>query len=398
VEPVHRVRLRPAQETSLLAGHAWIYRNQLAEIPEAVAPGDLADVHDARGNWLGRAYVNPHSVIVGRLLTRERVPIDDTFFTRQLQQAQASRERMLGVNSSDCARPYRVVHGEADVLPGLVVDRYGDALVLQFMTAGMERRRDVIVSVVDKMFQPRFIVARNDSPMRVREGLSRERLILKGSAPAHTVVTVNDLNVMVDLWDGQKTGLYLDQIDNYPAIAGPSKDGKVLDCFSYVGLWGLHAARYGAIRVICVDQSASALQRAATIAAENGYGGRCVFHAANVFDDLKDRERHRELYDLIILDPPAFVKSRSRLAEAIRGYKEINLRAMKLLRSGGYLMTCSCSHHLSADQLKKLVLEAAGDIRRSVRLIARHGQGSDHPVLLAMPETEYLKCFLLQVL
>lgn len=398
MEPVHRVRLRPGQETTLLAGHAWIYRNQFAEIPQAIAPGDLADVYDARETWLGRAYMNPCSIIVGRLLSREKIPIDEDFFAKQLLQAQALRERLLGVNTGDDARPYRVVHGEADGLPGLIVDRYGDALVIQLMTAGMERRRDLILSVLDRAFQPRLIVARNDSQMREREGLPRERVILKGSFPAQSAVTVNDLRVLVDLWEGQKTGLYLDQIDNYPAIAGASKGARVLDCFSYVGLWGLHAARHGATEVISVDQSASALDRAAMIAKENGYDNRCVFHVANVFDDLRARDRQREKYDLVILDPPAFVKSRSRLPEAVKGYKEINLRAMKLLRPGGYLMTCSCSHHLAEHQLEKLVLEAAYDIRRPVRLIARRGQGVDHPVLLAMPETEYLKCLLLQVM
>jgi 23S rRNA (cytosine1962-C5)-methyltransferase len=398
VEPIHRVRLRPGQETTLLAGHAWIYRNQFADIPTAVAPGDLADVHDARGSWLGRAYLNPHSMIVGRLLAREKVPINDVFFLDQLRQAQALRERLLGVHIRDCPRPYRVVHGEADTLPGLIVDRYGDVLVLQLMTAGMDRRRELIVAALDKIFQPRLIVARNDSPMREREGLPRERVMLKGALPAQSVVTVNDLTVAVDLWEGQKTGLYLDQIDNYPTIAGPAKGAKVLDCFSYVGLWGLHAARYGATEVICVDQSVGALERAAMIVKENGYESVCAFHAANVFDDLRDRERQRERYDLIILDPPAFVKSRSRLPEAVRGYKEINLRAMKLLSHGGYLMTCSCSHHLAEEHLEKLLLEAAYDTRRSVRLVARRGQGLDHPMLLAMPETEYLKCLLLQVM
>jgi 23S rRNA (cytosine1962-C5)-methyltransferase len=397
VESIYHVRLRPGKEIRLLSGHPWVYRNDLHALPTSVVPGDLADLRDSRGGWLGRAYLNPRSTIVARLLTRESISIDESFFTMQLDRAQSWRERMLGVKRDACLHPYRLVHSDADGLPGLIVDRYGDALVMQLLTAGMERRRDMIVSALEKIFQPRLIVARNDSAIREREGLPRERTMVKGQLPAEALVHINNATVAVDLWEGQKTGLFLDQLQNYEAIAPLSPGAKVLDCFCYLGLWGLHAARYGAAEVIGVDQSPGALERAAVIADQNGYAERCRFHAANVFDDLRDRVQQRELFDLVMLDPPAFVKNRARVPEAVKGYKEINLRAMKLLRPGGYLVTCSCSHHISVQQFEALLLDAATDVRRSVRLIARRGQGPDHPVLLGMPETEYLKCFLLQV-
>jgi 23S rRNA (cytosine1962-C5)-methyltransferase len=266
------------------------------------------------------------------------------------------------------------------------------------MTAGMDRRRQLIYDAVDKIFRPRLIVARDDSPTREREGLTRERRLIRGELPAESTVMIHGLTVHADLWDGQKTGLFLDQAENYRLLQHISPGARVLDCFCYVGLWGLHAARYGASSVIGIDQSPRAIERATTLAQKNGHGESCRFLVGNVFDDLRDRDRRRETFDIIILDPPAFVKSRERLAEAIRGYKEINLRAMQLLRPGGFLVTSSCSHHLSQETFRELLWDSASDIRRSVRLLAYRGQNRDHPIVLGMPETEYLKCLLLQVL
>jgi 23S rRNA (cytosine1962-C5)-methyltransferase len=406
MESVHRIRLRPGRESKLLAGHAWVYRNEVEGWPQmeegqspAIEPGDLADIHDAGGKFLARAYLNPRSTIVARILERARVPIDQEFFLARINQAQATRERLLGVHRlSPPEMTYRVVHGEGDALPGLIVDRYADAVAVQITTAGMERRRQLIYEAVDKIFRPRLIVARNDSPIREREGLPRERNLIRGELPAQTMVTINGLTVQVDLWEGQKTGLFLDQVENYRLLQHISRDAHVLDCFCYVGLWSLHAARYGAASVIGIDQSPPAIDRAMTAAQQNGFAQTCRFQVGNVFDELRERDRRREAFDIIILDPPAFVKSRERLTEALRGYKEINLRAMRLLRPGGFLVTSSCSHHLSTEQFRELLWESAGDIRRSVRLLAHRGQHCDHPIVLGMPETEYLKCFLLHVM
>jgi len=393
VEPIHTVTLKPGEENRLLAGHPWIYRNEVAGWPPSVEPGDLVDVLDGRRRFLGRGYLNPRSTIAIRLFGHDRLPIDQDFFTSRIRQAQAWREKMLGERSA-----YRVVHGEADGLPGLIVDRYGDALAIQVLTAGMDRRRDLIVKALKEVLAPRTIVARNDTPMREREGLARERGVLFGEVPPDLAVQVNGLDVVVDLLEGQKTGLFLDQIENYRLLERLADGAEVLDCFCYTGLWGLHAARYGAARVTGLDQSAPAIAYAKALAERNGLAGRCAYRVGNAFDELKERDRRRESFDLIILDPPAFVKTRDRLSEAIAGYKEINLRAMRLLRPGGCLITCSCSHHLSAEQFRRLLLDAAGDVRRTIRLIAQGAQGRDHPVLLGMPESEYLKCFVLQAL
>ncbi len=392
MEPIHSIRLKPGEEDRLLAGHPWIYRNELEGWPASTVAGDLADVHDARGRFLGRGYLNPRSLIAVRLLAREPAPIDGAFFTSRLRQAQDWRERIFAGTRS----AYRVVHGEADRLPGLIVDCYGDAVVVQVLTAGMERRLDRILAAIDEVLAPKIVVARNDSPMREREGLPRERAVLRGEPSPHPIVQMNGLQVSVDLLEGQKTGLFLDQANNYHLIERLAPQAEVLDCFCYVGLWGLHAVRYGAARVTGIDQSAASIEQATTLAATNGFSDRCTFQVGNVFDALKERDRRREAYDLVILDPPAFVKSRARLQEAIGGYKEINLRALRLLRPGGILVTCSCSHHLSADRFREVLLEVAHDVRRPLRLVAHGGQGPDHPILLGMPETEYLKCLVVQ--
>lgn len=393
METIHTLRLKPGEQDRLLTGHPWIYRNELAGVPAAVEPGDLADVHDSRGRFLGRGYLNPRSTIVVRLLARDRIPIDQAFFTNRIREAQAWRDKMVGSRAA-----YRVVHGEADGLPGLVVDRYADALAIQILTAGMERRRALILRALEEIFHPRTIVARNDSPMREREGLSRERGVIQGEPAQHPVVQINGLEVEVDLLAGQKTGLFLDQTDNYRLLERLAPEARVLDCFCYAGLWALHAARFGAAHVIGVDQSATAVQQATALAERNGLKDRCSFEAGNVFDDLNARDRRRETFDMVILDPPAFVKTRSRLTEALRGYKEINLRAMRLLKPGGFLVTCSCSHHLSAERFRDLLLEVAHDVQRSLKLVAQGRQATDHPILLGMAETEYLKCLVLQVL
>ena len=399
MELIHRIRLLPGKETKFLGGHLWVYRNEVADWPKEVEPGDLADIHDARGKFLARGYLNPRSMILGSVLAREPVPIDQSFFLNRLREAQDWRERILALADQDKLRAaYRMVHSEGDGLPGLIVDRYGDAVALQMLTAGMERRRDLIVDAVEKILQPRLVVARNDSPMREREGLTRERILIRGDLPAESTVTINGLHVAVDLWEGQKTGLFLDQVGNYRLLERLSPGAHVLDCFCYLGLWALHAARYGAAGVIGIDQSSRAIERATALAEQNGYAQITRFQVANVFDDLRERDRRREAFDLIILDPPAFVKNRMHLAEAIRGYKEINLRAMRLLRPGGFLITCSCSHHLTTQQFRQLLWEAAADVHRPVRLLEQRGQNSDHPIVLGMPETEYLKCFLLHVL
>src|SRR2546426_582944 len=285
MDPIHTIRLKPGEQDRLLAGHPWIYQNELEGWPPDAAPGDLIDLHDSQGHFLGRGYLNPRTTIAVRVLARDRVPVDQEFFLARIRQAAALRERLMSMRSA-----YRVVHGEADGLPGLVVDRYGDAVAIQFLTAGMDRRRDLILSAVEEVLRPHTIVARNDSTMREREGLSRERTVIRGQIQPEPTVTINRLDVTVDLLGGQKTGLFLDQIDNYPLIERMAGGAEVLDCFCYVGLWSLHAARYGATRVTGIDQSPAAIKQATALAERNGLADRCVFRVANAFDELRERD------------------------------------------------------------------------------------------------------------
>ena len=393
MEPIHAIRLKPGEQDRLLAGHPWIFQNELEGWPPDAAPGDLVDLHDSQGHFLGRGYLNPRTTLAVRVLARGRVHVDQEFFLARIRQAMALRERFMGGRVA-----YRVVHGEADGLPGLVVDRYDDAVAIQLLTAGMDRRRELILTAVEEVLRPRTIVARNDSPMREREGLPRERAVLRGQIPPDPTVTIYGLDVVVDLLEGQKTGLFLDQIDNYPLIERMAGGAEVLDCFCYVGLWGLLAARSGATRVTGIDQSPAAIKQATALAERNGLTDRCAFRVGNVFDELREHDRRREAFDLVILDPPAFVKAHNRIPEALAGYKEINLRAMRLLRPGAFLVTCSCSYHLSAELFRRMLWDAARDVRRTVRLVARGQQGRDHPILLGLTESEYLKCCVLQVL
>jgi 23S rRNA (cytosine1962-C5)-methyltransferase len=391
MEPIHTIRLKPGEQDRLLAGHPWIYQNELEGWPPDAAPGDLVDLHDSQGRFLGRGYLNPRTTIAVRVLARDRVPVDKEFFLARLRQAEALREWLLGGRVA-----YRVVHGEADGLPGLVVDRYDDAVAIQFLTAGMDRRRDLILTAAEEVLRPRTIVARNDSRMREREGLPRERAVIRGQIPPEPVVTINGLDVVVDLLEGQKTGLFLDQIDNYPLIERMAVGADVLDCFCYMGLWGLYAARYGATRVIGIDQSPAAIEQATALAERNGLADRCVFRVGNVFDELRERDRRREAFDLVILDPPAFVKARNRIPEALAGYKEINLRAMRILSPGGVLFTCSCSYHVGRSVFLDMLGDAARDAGRRLQLLAITGAGRDHPELINVPETGYLKAALLR--
>src|SRR5438309_5159664 len=393
MERVHTIRLRPGEQDRLLAGHPWIYQNELEGWPPDAAPGDLVDLHDSQGHFLGRGYLNPRTTLAVRVLARGRVPVDQELFLARIRQDMALRERFMGNRVA-----YRVVHGEAERLPGLVVDRYDDAVAIQLLTARMDRRRELILTAVEEVLRPRTIIARNDSPMREREGLPRERAILRGQIPPEPTVTINGLDVTVDLLEGQKTGLFLDQIDNYPLIERMAGGADVLDCFCYVGLWSLHAARSGATRVTGIDQSPAAIKQATALAERNSLADRWGFRLGNVSDELRGRGPRRDAFDLVILDPPAFVKARNRIPEALAGYKEINLRAMRLLRPGGFLVTCSCSYHLSAEQFRRMLWDAARDVRRTARLVAQGAQGRDHPVLLGLAESEYLKCCVLQVL
>lgn len=386
-------RLNKTVATRVVQGHLWIYRNELPKLPLDFPPGELVELVDPRGRFIAIGYCNPKSVISVRILTREREKIDGDFFLRKIASAHTYRKRFYAEEES-----YRVVYSEADLLPGLIVDRYGSYIVIQVLTAGMERHSESILAAIESLFSPQAIVARNDIPSRALEGLSAERKVLSGKLEPPVVILKNRLAFEIDLLEGQKTGFFLDQSDNYLQLEGLVSGGEVLDTFCYTGGWSVHAARFGAKGVIGIDASEGALDLARRNAARNGFESRCRFEAGNVFDFLKAQEGEGREYDCIILDPPSFVKRRKEIENAVRGYKEINLRAMKLLRPGGFLLTCSCSYHLSEGRFREILLDAAADVKRTLRFVTLRSQAKDHPILLSLPETEYLKCAILQIL
>ena len=386
------VRVNRKAADRVLSGHPWIFSSDIADAGET-RPGDAVRVLDPRGKPLGTAHYSSLSRITLRMLSNVAEPIDKSFFVRRLTQAIAFRERM--VRDSDACR---LVYSEADLLPGLIVDRYGPYLILQTLSQGMERSRDLIAHCLTELVQPAGILARNDVSVRTLEGLARETVALTGDIPEHAAVEMNALKLRVDLWQGQKTGAYLDQRENYLAAASYAR-GRVLDCFTSTGGFALHAARR-AETVEAIDSSAAALEIGEQNARANGIGN-IQFRQADVFEFLKGLDSLKGMarrYSMVVLDPPAFAKSRAQLEGAERGYKEINLRALRLLDAGGILVTCSCSHHMSEAALLEIVAQAALDAGKTLRVLERRTQASDHPFLLTVPETLYLKCLILEVL
>lgn len=386
------LKLKSGEADRPLSGHPWIYRNEVAAVPADLEPGALVDVVDHRGRFVGRGYANPASVILVRLLTWRDEPIDEAWWTGRIRRAIDLRAR-LKPDAPAC----RLIFSEGDGLPGLIVDRYGELLVVQALTAGIDRVLPVITPILQSLCRSAAMLARHEVNARKQEGLPQEKRWLAGAHDGVVSLRLFGFDVQVDCLNGQKTGLYLDQADNYALVDRLAAGGRVLDGACYTGLWSLHAARAGAAEVVGIDLSEDAVAAARAHAAANGLADRCRFVAGNLFDELKRRSDDEERFDLVILDPPSFVRSRTRVADALRGYKEINLRAMKLLRPGGFLLTCSCSYHLQPELFRALLLEAAVDVGRPARLLAWRGQGVDHPVLLAVPETDYLKCAVIQL-
>ncbi len=389
-----RLVLRAGHDRRVRSGHPWIFSNEIDHIEPESAAGEAVEVFSNRGDFLGTAYVNPHSLIAARLLSRQRESIDSPdFFIKRIQSALEYRQRVYPNENA-----LRIVHGEGDNLSGLVVDRYGDVLSIQLLSLGMEHRRPAILAALRKIFNPQAIVARNDVAVRELEGLSQQVELLEGQLPDDLIVTEHGLKSRVDITGGQKTGHFLDQKENHLALKGRVEGRRVLDLFCYSGNWSLHAAHFGASEVIGVDISAAAVELARDNARLNGFASTCSFLKADVFELLRDMGRERQRFGTIVLDPPAFVKSRKKLKEAIKGYLTVNRRAMELLEPGGYLFTCSCSYHMDRETFIDTLRQAGQQAGRTLRLVEMRGQAYDHPVLLACPETEYLKCAVLQVL
>jgi len=385
-EPTAVVTARGAERIS--AGHLWIYRSDVRSA--LAAAGDVVRVTDERGRLVGRAFWSDKSQIALRFLTRQDEPVDRAFLERRIQGAAELRAKV--VEDTDA---WRVVYGEGDLLPSLIVDRYGDYLVMQTLSQGTERRKAELVEILAEQFAPRGILERNEPKARLLEGLPQSVSVLHGEVPEEVIVSINGLRFRMDLRRGQKTGAFLDQRENYRAAAHYLR-GEVLDCFTYSGGYALHAAQ-GAEKVEAVDISGAALETASANAKLNS-ARNVTFREGNVFDILKEYDQAGRRFDAVVLDPPAFAKSRNALEAASRGYKEINLRSLKLLRKGGTLVTCSCSYHLPESKFAEMLWEAAVDVGGQVRVMERRGQSRDHPMLLTVPETIYLKCFILSAL
>lgn len=386
-----RLTLRRGHDRRVRGGHPWVFSNEIDSLDGPADPGAAVEVVAADGQRLGTGYYNPHSLIAVRILTRKLESIDTPeFFLNLLQKTLEYRLRVCGALET-----LRLVHGEGDGLPGLVVDRYGDVLSVQLLTAGMELRREAIVAALRELFAPRAIVGRNDSASRELEGLPRQVELLYGEVPEPVSTTINGLQFAVDVMAGQKTGLFLDQRENCRRLEGLVQGTEVLDLFCYAGAWSLHAAKYGAKHVTGVDVSAAAVGQARENCRRNNLEDRCRFVAADVFEFLREQRGRR--FGTVILDPPAFIKSRKHLEEGKKGYLTVNRRALEMVVPGGVLATCSCSHHLDRATFLDLIIHAAHQARRSVRLVEMRGQAADHPILPACPETDYLKCAVLFV-
>jgi 23S rRNA (cytosine1962-C5)-methyltransferase len=374
-------------EDRVRGGHPWIYR---ADVVDARAnAGDRVSVRGPRGHMLGQALYSDASQIALRMLTDGEAVADDELIRGRLEAAVAYR-RSLGID----ATAYRVVHGEADLLPSLIVDRYGDCLVIQALSQGMERLTPLLTEALNALLKPGGILARNDARTRELEGLERRVDVLSGEVPENITVAENGIAYSVDVRRGQKTGLFLDQRENREAARRYAR-GRLLDCFSYNGGFALTLASV-CDEVIAIDISEDAVARVLANAERNGLA--IDARVGNVFDELRGLERLKERFDTIVLDPPAFAKNKAAVAKAVSGYKEINLRALKLLNPGGTLVTCSCSYHVNEAAFAELIYEAAVDARVHVSVVEKRMQGRDHPILLGVPETYYLKCFILRKL
>lgn len=384
------IYLRRGREQRVLGGHPWVFRSDI-ECEDGAADGLPVRVLTSAGRFLAMAVYNPRSQISLRILSRRDEPIDGAFIRGRVRRALDYRRRFADLNSC------RLIFAESDGLPAVIADKFGEVIVLQILCLGMERFKGDIVDALAQELSPRGIYERNDVPVRELEGLTQQTGLLFGEVPDRVEMQENGVRFLVDVKEGQKTGFFLDQKENRAAIAPFVSGMRVLDCFTHTGSFALHAAHYGAAEVTGVDISEHACACALENARLNGVEDRVRFECANAFDFLRAHQTAKEQYDVVILDPPAFTKTRSAVEGALRGYKEINLRGMKLTRDGGFFITCSCSQHVTPDLFRGMLLEAQKDARVQLRQIEWRTQGRDHPILLASPETQYLKCGIFQV-
>ncbi|MBH2005520.1 MAG: class I SAM-dependent rRNA methyltransferase [Sphingobacteriia bacterium] len=386
-----KVYLKKKIAPRIANGHPWIYGNEVDRVAGEPAAGDLVEVRYSDGKFAGIGYINPKSQILIRLLTRRPETVDENFFLRRIQAAWNYRKK-IGY-TENC----RLVFGEADELPALIIDKFNDYFVLQTLSLGMDKWKPAIVNALNEIFAPRGIYERNDVPVRTLEGLEQQKGFLSAPFDTNIIIRENGLQFHVDLENGQKTGYFLDQQDNRRAIQHIVKDAEVLGAFTYTGTFEIHAAHYGAKSVLGIDISEQAVEQANKNAALNGLEKIVHFEAMNAFDVLKDWGKEGRQYDVVMLDPPAFTKSRDSIGKAVTGYKEINLRGMKLLRNGGFLVTSSCTNLVPPDLFLETIHVAAKDARKKIRQVTFNAQAADHPVIWGMDNTNYLKFLIIEV-
>ena len=381
------------RQKKLLQGHPWVYGNEIERVEGDVVDGELVTVVDFRGRYMGTGFYNSKSLITVRLLTHRSEEITDSLIAARVKAACDYRRFVMNRPGTDSCR---LIYGEADRLPGVIADRFGDVIVLQVLALGMEKYTQVIADALVACENPKCLLLNNDDAIRRKEGMECFTKVLHGQLPQETVIHENGIKLSVDVQGGQKTGYFLDQKDNHLFVRQFCKDARVLDCFSYIGGFALNAAAAGAKEVTAVDISENAVELIRRNAELNDMQVNTV--CANCFDFLRAQVKEKQKYDVIVLDPPAFTKAHANMANACRGYKEIALSAMRMLPPGGVLATHSCSYHMPEDVFVNTVLSAAQDLHRQVRVITLRRQDIDHPVLAGYPESHYLKSLWLQML
>ena len=388
----YKVYLKRGEEKRIVAGHSWVYANEVAKIEGKDKNGSLAEVYSFDGRFIGKGYINHLSKILVRIFLRGEEEDGEEFYKKKIGEAAQLREKLFG-KDSDC---YRIVFAEADGLPALIADRYGEYIVLELLSLGTDLRKKEIVNAFVSLFSPKGIYLRGDAPVRLKEGLAQENGVLYGDVPDKIFVTENGLKMSVDVKNGQKTGYFLDQKENRYAVRRYCRNARVLDCFCNSGGFSLNAATQ-AKEVTALDISAFALQNVEENAALNGFSNiRTV--CADAFAQLRAFRAEGRKFDTVILDPPAFCKSAAEVKDAYRGYKDVNISAMKLVEKGGFLVTCSCSHYMTAPLFEKMLRESARETGKQAKILEVRVQAPDHPALLAAEETSYLKAFFLQIL
>jgi 23S rRNA (cytosine1962-C5)-methyltransferase len=388
-----RVILKPKEEGRLQKGHLWAFSNEVAEAPAGLPPGSLADLCPSGAGFLGRGFYHPHSLIAFRILSSEKEDINQAFFEKRFAEALALREKLYPATSA-----YRLIYGESDHLPGLVVDRYGDYLVVQVLSAGMELFKEMLIRALDALVHPKGMVWRSDAAVRALEGLKDEApYVVHGEVPPRVEITLENGTFLVDLLSGQKTGFYFDQRDNRQALATLCAGKRVLDAFCYSGGFGLAAARAGAREVVFVDSSHEALELAEANAALNQVTDRSTFVEGDALQ-LLSHANPGGPFDVISIDPPAYARTKKHLPVAMKAYEKLNMLAIKALPRGGILGSSSCSHFVTREFFLEMLRRSARRANRSLHLIELRSQAKDHPILLAMPETDYLKFAICQVL